>query len=155
MKIIKSVTVTDDVTLVVLSKTPTDIVFVAKVFEALSDADVNVDMISQSPVAGNTSSLSFTIAGESLTPTLMVVSSLREQYPDITPIISSDNCKIAVNGDEMRVRPGVASAVFKAAASVGADIRLITTSEVDISLLVTKADEPAALSAIKSEFAEN
>jgi aspartokinase len=42
--------------------------------------------------------------------------------------------------------------VFAAAASVDCDIRLITTSEVDISLLVTAADAPETVKALKSKF---
>ena len=48
----------------------------------------------------------------------------------------------------------VASTVFSAAASVSADIRLVTTSEVDISILVTESDRQAAFDAICSAFAD-
>lgn len=153
MKTIQSVTLTEDVTLVVLSNTPSDIRFVSRVFDALSQAGVNVDMISQSPAVGDRGSLSFTISGEQLTPALMVIARLRESDPAIQLSISSDNCKIAVIGEEMRNQPGVAADVFRAAAAVHADLRMITTSEVDISLLVTKADAPGALAAIEKTFA--
>lgn len=153
MKTIQSVTLTEDVTLIVLSNTPADIRFVSRVFDALSDAKVNVDMISQSPAVGDRAALTFTISGEQLTPALTVIASLRESDPAIQLSISSGNCKIAVAGEEMRELPGVAADVFRAAASVHADLRLITTSEVDISLLVTKADAPGAMAAIEKAFA--
>lgn len=152
MKTIESVRLTEDVTLISLTNTPTDIRFVARVFDALSAA-VNVDMISQSPAVGDRGALAFTIAGEQLTPALQVIAGLRETDPAIQLSISSDNCKISVEGERMRSQPGVAADVFRAAASVQADLRLITTSEVDISLLVTQADAPAAMAAIEKAFA--
>ena len=45
--------------------------------------------------------------------------------------------ELTVSGDAMRSQPGVAAAVMRAAASAMADVRLVTTSEVDISLLLT------------------
>lgn len=153
MKTIESVRLTEDVTLISLTNTPTDIRFVARVFDALSAAAVNVDMISQSPAVGDRGALAFTIAGEQLTPALQVIAGLRETDPAIQLSISSDNCKISVEGERMRSQPGVAADVFRAAASVQADLRLITTSEVDISLLVTQADAPAAMAAIEKAFA--
>ena len=54
----------------------------------------------------------------------------------------------------MKGHPGVAAKVFAAAASVGCDIRMITTSETDISLLVVKPDVDATVNAIKKAFEE-
>ena len=46
--------------------------------------------------------------------------------------------------------PGVAAKIFRCAADVGTDIRLITTSESQISLLITKSDFDSAYSAIQN-----
>ena len=53
----------------------------------------------------------------------------------------------------MRGTPGVAAKVFSAVSKVKADIRMITTSEVDISLLVVKADADMTVVAIREIFA--
>ena len=63
------------------------------------------------------------------------------------------NCKISIFGEEMRGTPGVAAKVFSAVSKVKADIRMITTSEVDISLLVVKADADMTVVAIREIFA--
>lgn len=67
--------------------------------------------------------------------------------------MSSGNCKISIFGEEMRGTPGVAAKVFSAVSKVKADIRMITTSEVDISLLVVKADADMTVDAIREIFA--
>ena len=53
----------------------------------------------------------------------------------------------------MRGTPGVAAKVFQRCPKVKADIRMITTSEVDISLLVVKADADMTVDAIREIFA--
>lgn len=144
-----SVSYTEGVTLVTLDNTPSSLDYVANVFTQLSNAGINVDMISLSPPTGETSSLSFTIADDSLAPALMVISGLRKTCAQIKPYISSNNCKVLICDEDMRTKPGVAAKVFRMTADAGVDIRLITTSETEISLLVTKADLNIVLNALK------
>jgi aspartate kinase len=68
---------------------------------------------------------------------------------NIKTIVSSGNCKISVYDPAMKNTPGMAAKVFAAAASVQTDIRIITTSEVEISLLVTEADFNEALQSVE------
>ena len=148
MTILEKLIITEDVSLIVLHHCPEDINFISTVFEKLADKEINVDMISLSPPKGGSSTLSFTILDEALEHTLEVLADLRAEFSKIKPMISSGNSKIQVCSEKMRTTFGVASKVLKAAAEVNADIRLITTSEIDISLLVTKADETATYYAI-------
>ena len=83
---------------------------------------------------------------------LEIAAQLRAENKKINISVSSGNCKISVSGAEMEGRPGVAARVFKAAADAGCDIRMINTSETEISLLVVKADVDATVAAIKKEF---
>ena len=53
----------------------------------------------------------------------------------------------------MRGTPGVSARVFKAVAGIDADVRMITTSEIEISMLVVKSDVDEVIAAIKNEFA--
>ena len=52
----------------------------------------------------------------------------------------------------MKGQPGVAAKVFAAAAKANTDIIMITTSEVDISMLVPQSDLTATLESIKGAF---
>jgi len=128
--------------------------FVAHVFEQLSNADINVDMISQNPPTGEVSSVSFSISDDSLAAALKVLSELRKTYTQIKPYISSNNCKILISDEEMRHEPGVAAKVFRITADAGVDIRLITTSETEISLFVTKSDTEILLNALNKVLAD-
>ena len=92
MNIIESIVVTEDVTLISLQDCPNDITFLAQLFEIISNADVNVDMISQTPAKGGLIDISFTVSSEqlaevlkTLTPREARVLSLRYGLEDGNP----------------------------------------------------------------------
>lgn len=152
MKNIQSVTVVEDVTLISLNGSPADMDIISKVFETISEAGIDVDMISQTPPHSNRPHLSFTVNGEDLGKIFEISARIRELNPDLKLSISNGNCKISVFGEQMRNCPGIAAKVFKAAASVKTDITMITTSEVDISLLIPKKDLDSTVYAITKVF---
>ena len=116
----------------------------------LSSAGIDVDMISQNPPQGKTSNLSFTVNDDDLGKVFETASKLRELHPELKLAISSGNTKISVFGEGMKNCPGVASKVFSAIAETGVEVRMITTSEVDISVLVYSHDGDAVYSALNS-----
>lgn len=149
MKAIDRITVTEDVTLISLNDSPADIKLISKIFDMISSAQIDVDMISQTPPNGSHSSLSFTVKDEEFGNILKITAELRRLNPEIKISVSSGNCKISIFGESMKGKPGVAAKVFGAAASINSDIRMITTSETDISLLVAKVDVETAVKAIE------
>ena len=121
---------------------------ISKVFEAISQCGINIDMISMAPTHGATTGLSFTISDEDLIGILGFTSKLKQET-DMDVIVSSVNHKISVYDPVMKNTPGIAAQVFRAISGTDADIRLITTSEVEISLLVTEADFDTVLNALQ------
>ncbi len=152
MKIIETVSVCDDITLISISNFSSDIAHISKVFNMISEAGINVDMISQLPPSGANSAFSFTVSDDDFICVLAICSELRKQNPDIKISVSSGNSKVSVFGAPMREAAGVAAKVFTAAANAQADVRMITTSETDISLLVVKTDAENVVNAIENEF---
>ena len=63
-----------------------------------------------------------------------------------------NNSKVSVYGEEMKHTPGVAARVFKALAKENIEVKLITTSAVDISCLVYERSIDDAVNSIKKEF---
>ncbi len=154
MNLVENIFVTEDVTLFSLCDAPADIAQIAKVFKMISEAGIDVDMISQFPLSGSNSGFSFTVSDNDFVPVLSIASQLRTSNPKTKISVSSGNCKITVSGEAMRGTPGVSAKVFKAAADIGADVRMITTSEIEISMLVVKSDVNEVVAAIEKEFAE-
>ena len=144
------ITVREDVTLISMHDSPADIGTVADVFQKIADAGITVDMISQTPPNGQHSSLSFTVDGDEFGGILRVCAEMREKNPDLKISVSSGNCKISVYDAQMNEEAGYAAKVLAAAASVRSDIRMVTTSECDISILVVQADLENTVQAIRS-----
>ena len=129
----------DNITLVTLQDCPANAASIAKVFDEISQCGINIDMISMAPTQSAYTGLSFTIADSDLIDILSFTSALKKEK-DLDVIVSSVNHKISVRDPAMKNTPGIAARVFGAIAQTDADIRLITTSDIEISLVVTAAD---------------
>lgn len=150
-----TITTVEDVALVSFTKASYSMEQIAVVFEEVAAKQINVDMISQTPPSGGTVNISFSVFGEDLGKVLELSKKFKEQYPAIKPLISIGNSKISIYSEAMKDASGVASRAITALAVAGVDLRMITTSEMDISLLVTSAEYDRALAAIRAAFAEN
>lgn len=142
-------TTVNDVSLVTLQGCPADVGYLSKILNMIAQKGVNIDMISLSPSQGTIASISITIADTDLGEILPIVPIINKQ-PGIKTIISSGNCKISVYDARMKNTPGVAAKIFNAAAAVNTDIRIVTTSEVEVSILVTQADYMETIESIQS-----
>ncbi|MEE1010944.1 MAG: hypothetical protein U0L11_02795 [Acutalibacteraceae bacterium] len=154
MKLVENIYITEDVTLFSICDSPADISHIAEVFKMIADAGIDVDMISQFPLSGSNSGFSFTVSDKDFVSVLSIASEIRNKSPKTKINVSSGNTKITVSGEAMRGTPGVSAAIFKAAASVDADIRMITTSEIEISMLVVNSDVDDVVEAVKKEFSK-
>lgn len=142
------VTVSNDITLVTLHNAPADMNFIATVFEEISKLNIDIDMISLSPVQGSTTSVSFTIKDDDLMALLSYTSKLKSK--NIKPVVSSGNSIISLMDDEMEENPGVAAKIFRAIANSNVDIRIVSTSQIQVSVLVTDAVFEQAYSALSN-----
>ncbi len=154
MRLVDNIYITEDVTLFSLCDSPADIAHIAEVFKMIADAGIDVDMISQFPLSGSSSGFSFTVNDKDFVSVLSIASELRNKNPKTKISVSSGNCKLTISGEAMRNTPGVSAKVFKAAADVGADVRMITTSEIEIAMLVVKSDVDEVIAEIEKAFAE-
>lgn len=143
-----NITVSEDVSVVTFYNVPSDLSFMSVVFGELSKNNINLDMITKSVPVGSHTSISFTVSDSDIGTVLGLIPTFRQLSPDIKSTVSSGNTKIAVQGDFMRDCVGVAAKVFESASKTGAEIRLVTTSEVDISMLIDKSSEAGVVKAI-------
>jgi aspartokinase len=137
-----------NITLVTLQGFPANVATMSKIFDAIASFHINIDMISMAPTQGAFTGMSFTISDNDLIDILSFTSALKKET-DIKVIVSSVNHKISVHDPAMKNTPGIAAKVFHAISDTNADIRLITTSEVEISFLVTEADFDTVLNSLQ------
>ena len=149
---IRKITYQTGVSLVSLTQAPSDSRSVAEVLTALAEDGIVIDMISQTAPRGSFISVSFSLADQVLPRALSVLAKQRTQYTQLQSEVLPGNCKIAFYDEDMVETPGVAARVFSVLADAGVQVMLITTSEVDISILVSAHDLPRALEAVCGAF---
>lgn len=134
---ISKITYTSNVTLITLSSLPCDSAAVATVLTAFAEEGINVDMICQTAPQGGEIRLSFTVSDDDLSTALTVLGLLRREQPRLKPEIQPGNSKVVFYDGNMVSTPGVAAKVFAMCSNAGIQVQLITTSDVDISILVS------------------
>jgi aspartate kinase len=122
-----------------------------RVFGALADANVNVDMIIQNePVAADQKAdLSFTVASDDLDAATGVLAPL-----EVGEAIETDPQvgKVSIVGAGMRSHPGVAARVFSTLGENQINIEMISTSPIKISCVIASERVPDAVKAIHEAF---
>lgn len=149
---VDKITVTEDVALATFSRIPADLSLISEIFLQFGEQGINIDMISQAAPRGDTTSISFSVSSERLVQVLEVSNRFRERHPSIKPLIAGGNVKLSLFGEQMPQMSGVAARAIAALARSGSELMLTTTSEVDISFLVTHAHSEDALAALQEEF---
>jgi len=126
----------------------------AKIFSKLAQEHISVDMIIQSYArkVSNTNDIAFTIDSADLEKTKATLAELKENIHCGEIQINSDIAKVSIVGAGMIDRPGIASSMFETLATLGVNIRMISTSEIKISCLVDKSDANRAVQALHEEF---
>jgi aspartate kinase len=142
--VVRGVAVDKDQAKVVVSNIADKPGTAAKVFRALADANINVDMIVQNVGRGGVANLTFTVP---LTEKAKAQRTLAPVLKDVGGEVAVDEgvAKLSVVGVGMRTHSGVAATLFDALAKAGINLELISTSEIKISVVIAKdkADEAA------------
>ena len=125
----------------------------ARIFRAIADAEVNIDMIVQnvSGAAGRTD-ISFTLPKSDLAGAM---SALTKQQASVgfEQLLSDENIgKVSLVGAGMRTHPGVSATFFEALGEAGVNAEAISTSEIRISVVCRDTDVPAAVKAVHDAF---
>jgi len=124
-----------------------------KLFKALADANVNVDMIVQSArISDNTNDIVFTIAKTDLAEATAVMENLKTELGYKRVDYQVNVAKVSVVGAGMLGEPGIAAGVFGALGEAGVNIIVIGTSEINISCLIAGKDVEKAVCAIHDHF---
>ena len=121
-------------------------------FSELAKAGIAVDMIVQNVGQGGRADISFTVPSDDLRQAVEV--SQRVSTALGAAGVSHDDgvAKVSVVGVGMAREEGVAGRMFRALADAGINVRMITTSEIKISALVSRADAPRAVAAVHAAF---
>ena len=124
----------------------------ATIFKPLSKNSINVDMVVQNISAnGKETDLTFTIKSEDLNKTRNILKGNKSiNYRKL--LFEKGVSKISIIGVGMITTPGVTYRMFQTLANKRINIKVISTSEIKISVLINKKDSKKALEALHKEF---
>jgi len=126
----------------------------AAIFGPLSEAGVNVDMIVQNISEEGRTDMTFSCPVEQVARAERAMEAAKESgdinYHDI--LADTEVAKISVVGIGMRSHAGVAAKMFKVLSDEGVNIKVITTSEIKISVLIDRKYMELAVQALHDAF---
>jgi len=127
----------------------------ARIFKAIGDSNINVDMIVQNISHGSgkpATDLSFTVDKPDLLKAQKVIDGLKKEI-GFGEVIATDNIgKLSIVGVGMKSHSGVAGKMFEILAREGVNIDMISTSEIKISVVVDLAKGEQAMKAVHAAF---
>jgi aspartate kinase len=141
--VVRGVAADKDQAKVIVSNIPDKPGSAAKVFRALADQSVNVDMIVQNAGRQGVANLTFTVPQADTRKAEKALEPILAELGGGQVAVHDKIAKLSVVGVGMKTHSGVAAILFEALAAAGVNIDMISTSEIKISVVVSldRADE--------------
>jgi aspartate kinase len=150
--VVRGVAVDKDQAKVIVSNIPDKPGSAAKVFRALADANIIVDMIVQNIGHHGIANLTFTVPQGDSHQAKQALEPVFAELGGGEVTIHSQIAKLSVVGVGMKTHSGVAATLFQTLATHGINIELISTSEIKISVVIDVARADAAARAVHTAF---
>jgi aspartate kinase len=126
----------------------------AHLFEAVSAAQINLDMIVQNVSVPSTArtDISFTLPRSDGETALTALAAVRDEVGYEQLLYDDQIGKVSLVGAGMRSHPGVTARMFAALADAGVNIEMISASEIRISVIIDEVDVDVAVAAAHRAF---
>lgn len=124
-----------------------------KIFNLLAKNNINIDIILQSISEDGRKDISFTVAQDAMQETLDVLESAKDSIDAHKIEFEEAVAKVSIVGAGMMSNPGVAAKMFEALYNERITIKMISTSEIRVTVLVEENDADKAVRAIHAAFA--
>jgi aspartate kinase len=126
----------------------------ARIFQAIADNDINIDMIVQNVSAAATglTDISFTLPKSEGANATQILQKLQGEVGFASILYDDQVGKISLVGAGMRSHPGVTATFFAAMAEAGINIEMISTSEIRISIICRVNDLEKGVRAAHTAF---
>ena len=150
--IVSGIAFSRDEAKVTLVKVPDRPGVAASIFGPLADAGVNVDMIVQNIGADNLTDMTFSLATDQVPLAKQALEAQQGEIGYQGIILDDDVAKVSIVGIGMRSHAGVAQKMFAALADDGINIKVITTSEIKVSVLIDRRYLELAVQSLHKAF---
>lgn len=152
--LIRGVTKDKDIALVSLLGVKDNPGVVFNIFSKLSQKNINVDIILQSFGRNNTKDVVFTVSKEN-GPVAVELLKETSALEGAEIVCNTDVAKVSIVGAGMESHPGTATKMFEALYERDINIKMISTSEIKISVIIDAEDADKAVSAVHNAFIPN
>lgn len=122
-----------------------------KLFNALAKHNINVDMILQSVGRKGTKDISFTTSEENADEAAKIISENFSNFESVD--VNKKVAKVSIVGAGMQTNAGVAAKMFEALYDQNINIRMISTSEIRVTVLIDEDRMENAMTAVHDKFA--
>ncbi|MCM3759715.1 aspartate kinase [Alkalihalobacillus oceani] len=150
--LVRGIAFENDVTKITMTGLPSRIDTLAKVFQSLSDNGVNVDIIIQNQTDEEHVDLSFSITQSSLKETLTILENTKSELGFRSLHVEEDLAKVSIIGAGMVSNPGVAASMFDVLAQNEIYIKMVSTSEMKVSVVIAEDDMVFAVEMLHQAF---
>jgi len=123
-----------------------------KIFTALAEKNINVDMIIQGATRNCITDISFTVAEDDARKAVEVMEDVARDIGISKVTCDKNVAKVSIVGAGMITNPGVAAAMFQALADEDINIHMISTSEIKVSCIIDKNETEKAVKSIHRKF---
>lgn len=121
-----------------------------RLFNHLARHNINVDMILQSVGRDSTKDISFTVAVDNADEAVEIIERHFHEYEKID--VEKNVAKVSIVGAGMMSNAGVAAKMFEALYDEGINIKMISTSEIRVSVLIDEKHTEKAMNAVHEKF---
>ena len=150
-KTVNSLEVLENQTVFSISNLPDRPGIAAQIFETLSAANINVDLIIQATHDGNCNDIAFTVNEFDLTKTIeqckLITNQLGGEYN-----FKKNMTKLSIQGAGIMGRPSVSADLFETLSQANINVRLIATSEIKVSCVLDIENIPKAIRFVSEKF---
>ncbi|MBE3594277.1 MAG: aspartate kinase [Candidatus Carbobacillus altaicus] len=136
-----------------LTNLPNRMHILSEVFNLLEKAHINVDIIIQSLRPEETTEIAFTVQEEDAPRVLEALNT--SQHPDFQAVrimYETSLDKVSIVGSGMVSHPGVAAEMFRLLTQAGIEIKMVSTSEIKVSVVVEAKDSVRAVKILHEGF---
>ncbi len=125
---------------------------VERILTFFNDEEVNVDNVVQTAPEGERCDYAFVVDKKDLRVAQLIAERVTASDPHYIATVSEDVTKMILSGIGMRTQFGVAAKFFEVLSKADIDIRMVTTSEIRIAVIIPDEQAKRAVAAVKEAF---
>jgi aspartate kinase len=150
--VVRGIAFESDITRMTLNGLFNRVDLLPSIFTLLAREGIDVDIIIHSVTSDNLVNLSFSINSDSMIHAIKLLEDNKEQLGYISIDVEGELAKVSIVGSGMVSNPGVAAKMFQYLGDQGITIKMVSTSEIKVSTVISKTDLEKAVHSLHAGF---